>query len=310
LELNRDLLRKLPLELRIAIEENSQRKDLTQSELAAQQRLIIEGLRKHTSPGARTDLTSEKCFSEVRTTAIVGKLFNESHKQVEKRIAVVEAAEANPEKFAKLVEDMDRTGRVDGPFKRLKVAKQAAKIRAEPPPLPGHCPYRVIVADPAWPYEIRSTDPSHRGVTPYPQMSIAQICAVDVGSIAAPDCILWLWTTNHHMRQAFEVLDAWGFSEKTMLTWAKDRMGLGDWLRGQTEHCVFAIRGKPVVEIKNHTTLLEAAVRKHSQKPDEFYDLVESHCPAPRYAYLFARTERDNWDCHGDETGLFGKAVA
>jgi N6-adenosine-specific RNA methylase IME4 len=24
-------------------------------------------------------------------------------------------------------------------------------------------------------------------------------------------------------------------------------------------------------------------------------------CPAPRYAELFARTERAGWDCHGDE---------
>jgi hypothetical protein len=32
-----------------------------------------------------------------------------------------------PGKFGKLKEDMDRTGRVDGPFKRLKVMRQAAR---------------------------------------------------------------------------------------------------------------------------------------------------------------------------------------
>jgi N6-adenosine-specific RNA methylase IME4 len=42
-------------------------------------------------------------------------------------------------------------------------------------------------------------------------------------------------------------------------------------------------------------------VRAHSQKPDEFYELVEKLCPAPRYADLFARTTREGWDCHGDE---------
>jgi N6-adenosine-specific RNA methylase IME4 len=109
------------------------------------------------------------------------------------------------------------------------------------------------------------------------------------------------------MRQAFEVLDAWGFAEKTILTWGKDHMGMGDWLRGKTEHCIFAVRGHPVVEIKNHSTLLLAPVRKHSQKPDEFYDFVESHCPAPRYAELWARRRRDNWDGHGDEVGGDGE---
>jgi len=79
-------------------------------------------------------------------------------------------------------------------------------------------------------------------------------------------------------------------------------MGMGDWLRGQTEHCIMAVRGKPVVTLTNQTTLLHAPVRGHSQKPVEFYDLVESLCPAPRYADLFSRyRHNDKWDCHGDE---------
>ena len=53
------------------------------------------------------------------------------------------------------------------------------------------------------------------------------------------------------MREAFTALDAWGFTQKTILTWAKDRMGMGDWLRGQTEHCLMAVRGKPIVELTN-----------------------------------------------------------
>ena len=75
---------------------------------------------------------------------------------------------------------MDRTGRVNGVYRRLKNRQQAELIRAEPPPLPGNGPYRVIVADPPWPYEKRDEDPSHRGALPYPTMSIEEICEVDV----------------------------------------------------------------------------------------------------------------------------------
>jgi len=78
-------------------------------------------------------------------------------------------------------------------------------------------------------------------------------------------------------------------------------MGCGDWLRGQTEHCIMAVRGKPVVTLTNQTISLHAPVRAHSEKPPEFYHLVESLCPAPRYAELFARSIRPNWDSHGDE---------
>jgi N6-adenosine-specific RNA methylase IME4 len=63
-----------------------------------------------------------------------------------------------------------------------------------------------------------------------------------------------------------------------------------------------AVRGRPVVELTNQTTLLRGTVREHSQKPIEFYDFIERLCSAPRYAYLFSRyRHNENWDCHGDE---------
>ncbi len=111
---------------------------------------------------------------------------------IAKAEAIVDAAEAEPDRFGKLLDDMDRTGRVHGVFRRLKVIRQADAIRAEPPPLPGNGPYRVIVADPPWPHEARKNDPSQRGKTPFPQMSIEQICGGPVASIAAADCVLWL----------------------------------------------------------------------------------------------------------------------
>jgi N6-adenosine-specific RNA methylase IME4 len=135
-------------------------------------------------------------------------------------------------------------------------------------------------------------------------MDLAELCALDVASIAHQDCILWLWTTNAHLLagDALAVLNAWGFKPKTMLTWGKDRMGTGDWLRGKTEHCILAVRGNPTVTLTNQTTLLLVPVRAHSQKPTEFYDLVEALCPAPRYADLFSRYRHNkSWDCHGDE---------
>jgi N6-adenosine-specific RNA methylase IME4 len=308
MKLDVDTLRKLPLELRIEIEENAQRKPLTQSELAAEQRTILAVLRKFKTPGQRTDLnggtaTSEKVFSEVRATAIVGRLYGESHKQVERRQAVVDAAEAEPERFGKFLVDMDRTDRVNGVYRRLKIARQAELIRAEPPPFPGNGPYRVVVIDPPWENQNRAGDPSRRGIVPYPTKTVAEICALPIASILHTDCVLWFWTTNFYMREAYTAIDAYGLASKTILTWVKPRhCGLGDWLLGQTEHCILAVRGKPIVQLTDQSTVLFAPVRGHSAKPPEFYDLVESLCPAPRYADFFSRyRHNDRWDCHGDE---------
>ena len=85
-----------------------------------------------------------------------------------------------------------------------------------------------------------------------------------------------------HLREAFRVIDAWGFAYKTMLTWGEQKIGVGDWLRGQTEHCLLAIRGRPTVVHTNQSTLLLANTREHSRKPDEFYELVESLCPGSK----------------------------
>ena len=286
--------------------ENAHRKDFTLSETVAIKRALepIERAAAKQRQGMRGDRHPEKFSTSSNGRALdkVAAVVGVHRTTIAKAEAIVDAAEAEPDRFGKLLADMDRTGRVNGLFRRLKVIRQADAIRAEPPPLPGNGPYRVMVADPPWPHEARKNDPSQRGKTPFPQMSIEQICRCPVASIAAADCVLWLWTTNYHMRQAFAVLDAWGFAERSILTWVKDRMGNGDWLRGQTEHCVLAIRGKPVIVLSNQTTRLAGSVRAHSQKPVEFYNLVESLCPAPRYADLFSRyCHNEKWDCHGDE---------
>ena len=213
-----------------------------------------------------------------KTRDKIGALAGVSGRTVEKIAKVVEAAEAEPERYGKLLADMDRTGQVNGVYKRLRVIQQAEQLRAAPPPLPGG-PYRVIVADPPWPYEKRTEDPSNRATYDYPAMSIAAICALPVRSLADDDSILWLWTTNHHMREAFDVVDAWGFEQKTILTWAKDRFGTGDWLRGQTEHVLFAVRGRPIVTLTNESTRLDAPVGAHSAKPEAFFCLVERTLP-------------------------------
>jgi N6-adenosine-specific RNA methylase IME4 len=310
MDLTRDILSQLPFNLQVEIEENAQRKSLTQTELAHQQDVILKALRKHTAPGTRTDLrpTSAKAFAEVRPTAVAGKIFNESHRQVEKRLAIVEAAEADPARFGKLQEDMDRTGRVHGVYRRLRVAQQAEIIRTEPPPLPGNGPYRCAVVDFPWADDTgRYDDPSHRLITPYPPMTMEEICTFPLASSLMPDAIVWIWFTNYHVHRGIHrtVLDALGLQSKAMLTWGKPHFGGGDWLRGQTEQCILALRGAAIVELTNQSTLLLAPPREvggHSLKPKEFYDLVESLCPAPRYADLYSRYKHnDKWDCHGDE---------
>jgi N6-adenosine-specific RNA methylase IME4 len=101
-------------------------------------------------------------------------------------------------------------------------------------------------------------------------MDIEDIKAMPVFEIADDDAILWLWTTNAHLRVALDVVESWSFEYRTLLTWVKDRMGTGEWLRGRTEHCLLAVRGKPGLLHGGHTTVIEGIRREHSRKPEEF----------------------------------------
>jgi hypothetical protein len=63
---------------------------------------------------------------------------------------------------------MDRTGNVHGAFRELDRQRQAESIAAEPPPLPTG-PFRVIVADVPWRYNLRASDVTHAGKCTVPR---------------------------------------------------------------------------------------------------------------------------------------------
>ena len=168
--------------------------------------------------------------------------------------------------------------------------------------------FEIIAIDPPWKYDTADQyDPSgFRGGTPYPEMSVDELAELELP--AAKDCVLWLWTTHKFMRHAFTLLDAWGFEEKVIITWAKDRMGTGRWLRSQSEFCIMAVKGCPKVDLTNQTTVLHAPMRQHSRKPDEFYKLVESLCIGRRLDY-FSREKRTGWGQVGNDPDKFREAV-
>ena len=154
---------------RAELAENSARKDFLPSEIEAIRRtLLVEE-----KAAAKERMTLGKVSTgSGKTRDKIGAFVGISGKTVEKIATVVDAAERQPEKYARFVEKMDRTGKVDGVFRELKVAQQAEGIRLEQPPLPGRGPYRVIVVDPPWQYDLRSEDPSHSSATPYPTMTV------------------------------------------------------------------------------------------------------------------------------------------
>ena len=109
--------------------------------------------------------------------------------------------------------------------------------------------YSVIYADPPWQYRTYSKKGQGRSAeNHYTTMSIEDIKALPGGELAAKDCALFMWITFPCMQEAFQVLDAWGFSYKTVaFVWVKQNrisdslfMGMGYWTRANAELCILA----------------------------------------------------------------------
>jgi N6-adenosine-specific RNA methylase IME4 len=132
------------------------------------------------------------------------------------------------------------------------------------------------------------------------------IMAMPVSSLAEENAHLYLWTTNNHLPDALRVMSAWGFKYKTMITWAKDRMGIGQYFRGMTEHVLFGVRGNIPYRFKSDgkraqgRTLITAPRQEHSAKPEELRSMIQVVSPGP-YVELFARERYPGWDCWGNE---------
>lgn len=160
--------------------------------------------------------------------------------------------------------------------------------------------FHTILADPPWDINQRGNLGAERH---YPLMTLGQIKAMPVGDLAEDNAHLWLWVTNGTMRQGHEVAEQWGFQTKSILTWVKWQIGLGQNLRNATEHLLFATRGRAPVKFRSQPTWFFASRQAHSQKPDEQFAVIERISPGP-YLELFARRKpasRNKWAVWGNE---------
>lgn len=140
-------------------------------------------------------------------------------------------------------------------------------------------------------------------------MGMADICALPVADIAAPDCALFMWVTFPTLPDAFKVLEAWGFTYKTVaFVWVKRNKkspswfwGLGHWTRANAEMCLLATRGKPKRISAAVHQIIDSPIEEHSKKPDETRTrIVELVGDLPRIE-LFARQTAPGWDVWGNE---------
>lgn len=163
--------------------------------------------------------------------------------------------------------------------------------------------FQVIYADPPWSYKNKKTGGSmiSGAEAKYPTMSVDEICSLQIP--ADKNAVLFLWATVPLMPEAFQVMQAWGFKYKTMITWRKIMsLGMGFWWRGQCEHLLFGVKGNVKAFRMQEPNFIQAKAEKHSQKPHAFRELIERATPhLPDKLEMFARNKFEGWHCWGNE---------
>ena len=80
--------------------------------------------------------------------------------------------------------------------------------------------YDIIYADPPWKYSDKGC--SGNCESHYQTMSVGEICKLPIGSIATKNSVLFMWSTYPQMKEALQVIEAWGFKYKTIaFQWIK-----------------------------------------------------------------------------------------
>ena len=182
----------------------------------------------------------------------------------------------------------------------LKESKEAQKIESI------NKKYKIILADPPWKY---FTAGNKNQSLHYSAMEIEDIKNLKVSKLADEDCILFLWVTFPILKEAFEVIETWGFRYATCgFNWVKRNkqsnswfFGLGAWTRSNSELCLIATKGKPIRFSASVSQIIDTPIEGHSKKPDCVRNKIVELCGDLTRIELFARNKVQGWDAWGNE---------
>ena len=243
---------------------------------------VAGGKARH-KPADATVASAEPTFTQ-KASKETGK----SQRAIQHAVQVADAVNEYPqlEKF--------KTGRRI--LRKYMQLKDEERIKQEELKLEAEGKFKTIVIDPPWEYEANFFGRTH---PEYATMSIEELEKLPLNNWIDNNCHVYLWTTNGFLPEAFKLLENWGLEYRTCITWCKPTIGMGSYFRNNTEHILFAVKGKLTTRVKDIGTWFEAKRGKHSEKPEVSYKLIEK-ASYPPYLEVFGRKERKNWKVIGN----------
>jgi N6-adenosine-specific RNA methylase IME4 len=164
--------------------------------------------------------------------------------------------------------------------------------------------FGVFVADPPWPWEAQETGMDRSPDNHHAAMTLEDIKALPVPSIAADHAGLWLWATVPLLPEALELVKAWGFKYSPHYIWAKESIGAGYRNRNQHEILLHGVKGNfpaPAESVRK-SSLIVAPRGAYSAKPESVLEMIEAqYGPLPKLELFRRGKARTGWSVWGAE---------
>jgi N6-adenosine-specific RNA methylase IME4/ParB-like chromosome segregation protein Spo0J len=296
--------------------------NLHRRHLSESQRAMVAAKAATMQQGARTDIAQICAMSQPEAAT----LLNTSRRSVQSARHVIDhgtpelvqavergvvpvsaaarVAELPPEKQVRLVQKVE-SGEAKSMVDASRLMKREDMAVDSPTPTGK---YRVLYADPPWEYG--SVGPDYYGPAErhYPTMSLTELCALPVELLAEDDAVLFLWVTSPMLEAAFPLIKAWGFHYKTSFIWDKVKHNFGHYNSVRHELLLIATRGSCLPDAKELIDSVQQIERsgEHSEKPEEFRQIIDTLYPHGRRIELFARKQVNGWEVWGNECPASG----
>lgn len=178
--------------------------------------------------------------------------------------------------------------------------------------------YGVIYTDPPWNQtkgNARKCRPNQTKELDYPVLSMDEIKNIHqkVFSQIEGRHNVFMWTIDKYLHETECMMKTLGYQLHARMIWDKENgIAPAFTVRFSHEYLLwFYKKGNMLMPLKDkrgkYTTVFREQSTKHSKKPICVYQMLDELFPDSKKLELFARNEYKDWDCWGNQTGLYGK---
>lgn len=176
--------------------------------------------------------------------------------------------------------------------------------------------YGIIYSDPPWAQtkgNLRACRPNQKKELDYPTLNIQEIKDIhkDAFKLLDDKSNVFMWTIDKFLPETEQFMKELGFTLHARMIWDKGNgVAPAFTVRFSHEYLLwFYKKGHmlmPVPETRGkYTTVIKEDSTVHSHKPEIVYQMLDDMFPNVKKIELFARNQKREWDCWGNQINMF-----